>query len=189
MITQRSKLLPVGENKHGGQFGHLRLLTSDTDKVGRQTSERPIDARRKEGRLTAIVTSEKYMPKRGHQDNRKYKIDDSNVEVAARPESGTTPSIKREFMLTPSADDTLFRAVRILSRATGTNLSNSHFLRVMLKVIAEAIPQIEKEASLLGKLKRPGNSAANQPEREDYEQRLAGAVAAAIAAARRADTK
>jgi hypothetical protein len=129
------------------------------------------------------------MPKRQHQDNRKYQVEDSTPEGVASPEPGITPTIKREFMLTPSADDTLFQAVRLLSRATGTNLSNSHFLRVLLKVVANAMPQLEQEAARLGKLKRPGNSAANQREREEYEQRMAEAVAAAVAAPRRPESK
>ena len=86
-------------------------------------------------------------------------------------------------MLTPSADDTLFEAVRTLSQATGTSLSNSHFLRVLLKVVADAMPQIEEAASELGELKRPGNAPENQADREEYEQRMAEAVAAGIAAA------
>jgi hypothetical protein len=94
-----------------------------------------------------------------------------------------TPIVKREFMLTPSADDTLFEAVRVLSRATRTNLSNSHFLRVLLKVVADAMPQIQEAASDLGELKRPGNAPENQPEREEYERQMARAVASGIAAA------
>src|SRR5262245_24859485 len=63
------------------------------------------------------------------------------------------PTVKREFVLTPSADDTLFEAVRVLSRATRTNLSNSHFLRVLRKVVADAMPQSKQAASELGKLR------------------------------------
>jgi hypothetical protein len=83
-------------------------------------------------------------------------------------------------MLTPFADDQLHDAVRLLSRATGTTLSNSHFLRVILKVVANAMPEIEREAKQLGELKRPGNARDNQAEREVYELKLASAVAAAL---------
>jgi hypothetical protein len=189
MIRKRSNILPAGDNKHGRQVGHLRLLTSKTHQVGSQPSERPITTQREGATPTAIVISERFMPKRQQQANRKYKVEDTRGQDSPRPDTSTTPIIKREFMLTPAADDTLFQAVRVLSRATGTNLSNSHFLRVMLKVVAEAMPQIEKEASRLGKLKRPGNAPGNQPEREEYEQRIAVAVAAAIAAATPRDGK
>jgi hypothetical protein len=123
------------------------------------------------------------MPKRQHQDNRKYKIDERGPERVPRPKPNATPIVKREFMLTPAADDTLFEAIRVLSRATCTNLSNSHFLRVLLKVVADAMPQIKEMASQLGELKRPGNAPENQADREEYEQRMAEAVAAGIAAA------
>ena len=123
------------------------------------------------------------MARRQHQANRKYKIDEGGPTRVPRPKPSVAPIVKREFMLTSAADDTLFEGVRVLSKATGTNLSNSHFLRVLLKVIAEAMPQIEQAASELGELKRPGNASENQQEREEYEYRLAGAVAAGIAAA------
>ncbi|HVS39490.1 MAG TPA: hypothetical protein VMS17_28285 [Gemmataceae bacterium] len=123
------------------------------------------------------------MSKRQRQDNRKYKTEEKSIERAPRAKpTSMTPIVKREFMLTPSADDTLFEAVRVLSRATRTNLSNSHFLRVLLKVVADAMPQIEQAASDLGELKRPGNAPENQAEREEYERQMASAVAVAIAA-------
>jgi hypothetical protein len=123
------------------------------------------------------------MSKRQHQVNHKHRIDESSADRALQTEPSTTPTIKREFVLTPAADDTLYEEVTTLSRATGTNLSNSHFLRVMPKVVAEAMPQIKEEASRLGELKRPGNPAASQPGREEYEQRIAAATAAIATAA------
>lgn len=86
-------------------------------------------------------------------------------------------------MLTRLADEGLDEAIRLLSRATGTTLSNSHFLRAMLKVVANAMPEIEREASKLGKLKRPGNARENQAEREEYELKLARAIAASLKSA------
>jgi hypothetical protein len=83
-------------------------------------------------------------------------------------------------MLTPFADESLHDAVRVLSRATGTSLSNSHFLRVVLKVVRHAMSQIEREALQLGKLKRPGNARENQAQREEYEQKMAEALGAAL---------
>jgi hypothetical protein len=83
-------------------------------------------------------------------------------------------------MLTLLADDSVHDAVRVLSRATGASLSNSHFLRVVLKVVEHAMPEIEREASRLGKLKRPANARENQAEREEFEQKIAEAVAAAL---------
>lgn len=183
MIREWGNILSASGNNQGRQFGHLRLLTSEAHQGRGQPRNRATTQKREGGSLAASVISERSMPKRQHQDNRKYKIDESGAENALPAESSIAPTIKREFVLTPAADDTLYKAVRTLSRATGTNLSNSHFLRVMLKVVADAMPQIEAEALRLGKLKRPGNTAADQPEREEYEQKIAEAVTAAIAAA------
>lgn len=183
MIRERNNILSASENTQERQFGHLRLLRSEAHH-GRRQPRNGTTTQKLEGESRAVsLISGRSMPKRQHQDNLKYKIDESSAATTAQAEPSTTPIIKREFMLTPGADDTLYQAVRTLSRATGTNLSNSHFLRVLLKVVAEAMPQIEKEAARLGKLKRPGNAPANQPEREEYEERIAAAVAAAIATA------
>jgi hypothetical protein len=95
---------------------------------------------------------------------------------------GETPHIKREFILTPAADDTLAGTVRCLSRATGTNVSNSHFLRSLLKAVAHALPELEREASQIGRLKRPGNARGKEACREGYEEKLAEALLAALRA-------
>lgn len=95
-------------------------------------------------------------------------------------EEGDVPNIKREFILTRAADDTLQDAVRLLSRATGANLTNSHFLRVVLKTVQLAMPVLEREAAKLGKLKRPSNARGNEAEREEYEERLAEVVHSAF---------
>ena len=182
MIREGSNILPANENNQGRQVGHLRLVTGEVHDGRGQPRKKAVAQQRGES-PTARVINERSMSKRHHQVNHKYRIDESSAERAPQTEPSTTPIIKREFVLTPAADDTLYEAVRTLSRATGTNLSNSHFLRVMLKVVAEAMPQIKEEASRLGELKRPGNTAANQPDREEYEQRIAAAVAAAIATA------
>jgi hypothetical protein len=96
--------------------------------------------------------------------------------------TGETPDIKREFILTGSADATLREAVSILSRATGTDVTNSHFLRSLLKVLAAALPEIEREAARTGRLKRPGNARGREAERESYKRRLAEALLAGMAA-------
>lgn len=99
--------------------------------------------------------------------------------------NGETPTIKREFILTPSADATLSQLVQLLSQATHTNITNSHFLRSVLKALAHALPEIEHQATLLGTLKRPSNARGNEPRREEYERRLAAAMLAGLQATRR----
>lgn len=95
---------------------------------------------------------------------------------------GETPDTKREFILTPSADETLKDVVRAISKATGANLTNSHFLRAVLKVIAHAMPDLEREAGRIGRLPRPSNARGKEPDREEYEAKLASALLAALRA-------
>lgn len=176
-------ILPVKANRERRQFGHLRLLIRDTCEDGVQPRDGSAILQREGGAPKTTVKSESVMPKR--QQDRSYRDSDATEAGIARPAANAVvseaPTIKREFMLTRVADDSLYEAVRALSRATGTSLSNSHFLRVILKVVANAIPEIEREASRLrGTVERPGNARENQAEREEYELTLAVAVAAAI---------
>jgi hypothetical protein len=96
-----------------------------------------------------------------------------------RPQGGT-PAIKREFILTAQADATLRHVVDVLSRATGTQVTNSHFLRALLKAVAESMPAVETEAGRLGTLKRPSNARGREAEREQYEEAIAGALGTAL---------
>jgi hypothetical protein len=93
--------------------------------------------------------------------------------------TGETPTIKREFILTPQADETLKHLVDVFSRATGTQVTNSHLLRAALKALAEAMPAIERGASELGRLKRPSNARGREAERERYEEAIARALSQA----------
>src|SRR5262245_47537703 len=122
------------------------------------------------------------MPKRQQQAKRAFKDDVSDSDAQAGLE-GDIPNIKREFILTQSTDDALQDAVRLFSRATGTNLTNSHFLRVLLKCVAHAMPELEGEAPSIGKLKRPSNAREGQAAREEYERAIAAAVNAAFRSA------
>jgi hypothetical protein len=77
-------------------------------------------------------------------------------------------------------DDTLQQVVRLFERAIGTDLTNSHMFRVLLKSVAHAMPMLEREVSQLGKLKPPSNARASQLEREEFERKLAAAVVSAF---------
>src|SRR5262245_625753 len=96
--------------------------------------------------------------------------------------TGEVPDIKREFILTRSADEVLERAVRHLARATGSSVSRSHFLRALLGVVGRALPELERGAAPLGGLRRPGNARGREAEREAYERGLADALHAGIRA-------
>jgi hypothetical protein len=98
--------------------------------------------------------------------------------------TGEVPDTKREFVLTQTADDSLGHLTTLYSKATGTMVSNSHFLRAVLKALMSAMPAIEKEAWSIGKLKRPSNARGREAEREEYEKRIASSLLSAMRANR-----
>lgn len=108
------------------------------------------------------------------------------VEPATAPKviepTGETPDIKREFILTQTADDALGHLTALYSKATGTNVTNSHFLRAVLKTLMHGMPELEKQAWQIGKLKRPSNARGNESERDDYEKRIAASLLAGMRA-------
>ena len=91
-----------------------------------------------------------------------------------------TPTIRRQFILTPSADLTLKHIVALYSKATGSELTNSHVLRALLKAIEHAMPQLEHEAEQMDKLKRPKNDRANEAHRDEFERKLASCIVAGM---------
>jgi hypothetical protein len=91
-----------------------------------------------------------------------------------------TPTIRRQFILTPSADLTLKHLVALYSKATGSELTNSHVLRALLKAIEHAMPQLEHEAEQMGNLKRPKNDRANEAHRDEFERKLASCIVAGM---------
>jgi hypothetical protein len=96
--------------------------------------------------------------------------------------TGETPDIKREFILTQTADDALGHLISLYSKATGTHVTNSHFLRAVLKALALAMPDVEKQAWQIGKLRRPSNARGKEAERDEYEKQIAAALLAGMRA-------
>jgi hypothetical protein len=88
--------------------------------------------------------------------------------------------VKREFVLTPSAEQTLADLVALYQRATGTKLTASHVARVMLKGIAHCMESLEREAKYIGLLKLPSNARSKESERERFEDHIAMAFVAGI---------
>ncbi len=105
----------------------------------------------------------------------------ANAPKRAEP-TGETPDIKREFILTQTADDALAHLTALYSRATGTNVTNSHFLRAVLKALVHAMPEVEKQAWQVGKLRRPSNARGREAERDEYERRIAASLLAGMRA-------
>ena len=96
--------------------------------------------------------------------------------------TGETPEIKREFILTQTTDDALGHLTILYSKATGTNVTNSHLLRALLKALVHAMPELERQAWYIGKLRRPSNARGREAEREEYERRIAASLLAGLRA-------
>lgn len=90
------------------------------------------------------------------------------------------PRIKRELVLTETADLTLTRLVELYRRQTGTKLTTSHVARALLKGVAHCIDTLEREARRLGPMQLPPNAPAFELERERFEARIADAFVAGI---------
>lgn len=94
--------------------------------------------------------------------------------------TGETPNIKRELVLTRSADETLTRLVEHYRRVTRTRLTTSHVVRAMLKSVAHRFEQLESEGNTIGLLKLPSNARGKELERERFEARIADAFASGM---------
>lgn len=94
--------------------------------------------------------------------------------------TGEPANVKREFVLTPSGEESLRRLQAIYERATGAKLTGSHMLRALLRVVDAALPDIEREAARLGPLKRPSNARGGEAERDEFERRIAACLLAGM---------
>jgi len=105
------------------------------------------------------------------------------VRNRARTATGELANITRQFILTESTDEVLQQLVQLYSRAAGSQLTNSHVLRAILKGIAHAMPELEREVGRMGKIKRPQNIRGKEHERESFEQKIAVAFTSGMRAA------
>jgi len=113
-------------------------------------------------------------------------VHESDLEIVqsrARTATGELANITRQFILTESTDEILRQLVQLYSRAAGSQLTNSHILRAILKGIAHAMPEIEREAERLGRIKRPRNIRGKEHEREIFERKISSAFMSGMRAA------
>lgn len=101
----------------------------------------------------------------------------------ARSATGEIANITRQFIVTESTDEILKQLIQLYSRAVGSQLTNSHVLRAILKGVAHAMPELEREAERLGRIKRPRNVRGKEHERELFERRITTAFMAGMRAA------
>ena len=109
-------------------------------------------------------------------------------EISSLPKRGKTngepTNIYRQFILTISTDETLKKILNIYSKATGVDLKASEVMRAMLIALDHAIPELEREAARIGRLKRPKNERGNEELRDQLERRIASAIIAGTRAAK-----
>ena len=105
------------------------------------------------------------------------------VRNRARAATGELANITRQFILTESTDEVLQQLVQLYSRAAGSQLTNSHVLRAILKGIVHAMPELEREVGRMGKIKRPQNIRGKEHERESFEKKIAAAFVSGMRAA------
>jgi hypothetical protein len=99
------------------------------------------------------------------------------------PATGEPANLKRELVLTRSADEAFTRLVDLYRRSTGTRLTGSHVARAMLSAVAHAMPYVEREARRLGAMRLPGNARGREGERERFEAEIARAFLRGLRAA------
>lgn len=96
----------------------------------------------------------------------------SNYSPARLPKT-----IKREFILSNEADETLNELIAILSAGIGSRLTASQIVRALLIAVHGALPAIGAVARRAGPSKRPGNGAAQARDRFAFERRMAAILA------------
>jgi hypothetical protein len=103
-------------------------------------------------------------------------------EIPPRPAhndtTGEPANIHRQFIFTSAADETLKRLVSIYSKATGIDLKASEVMRAVLIALEHAAPELEREATHIGRLKRPKNERGKEALRDQLERRIARAIIA-----------
>jgi hypothetical protein len=72
--------------------------------------------------------------------------------------------------------------VRIYSRAGGVGLKSSEVMRAVLVALEYAAPELEREATRIGRLKRPKNDRGIEGLRNRFERRIARAIIAGLRA-------
>jgi len=101
---------------------------------------------------------------------------------ASREPTGERALVVRQFQLTPSADATLRNMVATYGQATGLELTRSEFLRAVLHALSHTVGLHEREARMIGRLKRPKNEAWLFNRRDELERAIARAFVAAMRA-------
>ena len=93
------------------------------------------------------------------------------------------PDTLRQFALTSKLDRVLKKVVSIYSEATELDLKHSEVIRAILMAFDHAMPELTREASSIGTLRRPKNDRGNELIRDQMERKIARAIIAGMRAA------
>jgi hypothetical protein len=113
---------------------------------------------------------------------------DSPTPPASTPKAASVPAaepanLKRELILSQSAENTFSELVTLYQRETGTKLTASHVARAVLRGVAHCMESLEREAKYIGRLKLPSNARGREADRERFEEHIAMAFVAGMRAA------
>lgn len=132
--------------------------------------------------LDAAARAVRKQPSDTEPSRQTYHLGPQLAAAPISPSTGETPRIKRELVLTHSADQAFTRLVEVYHQATGTRLTASHVARAMFKGVAHCMDQLERHAKKNGPLRLPSNARGRELERERFEARIADAFIAGIRA-------
>jgi hypothetical protein len=108
--------------------------------------------------------------------------------VAEAPATPTRPTgeladIVRQYQLTPTTDGHFNQLHMMICAATRARLPQTSVYRALLHAVGNALPQLEREAQRIGRLRVPKNAKGYEAQRDELEEIVAAAITAGMRAA------
>lgn len=152
------------------------LLTKFDPEIGRAATKpvgKTTSSQRRQNRRHNQTQPEKVAKLIGRADDHQ----DSITHLALS--TGELAEVKKQFLLTDTTLEYLTDAVSIFKSTTGAKISESLFIRSLIKAIHRMGPLLEKEARKIGKVKLPQKIRGKEHLREELENKIAEAIMAA----------
>ena len=102
--------------------------------------------------------------------------DQRNTSAEQSLSTGEMAEVKKQFLLTETTLGYLDGTLEVFKSATGAKISQSLFLRSIIKAIHRMKPQLEIEAREIGKVKLPQKIRGKEHLREQLENQIAEAI-------------
>lgn len=103
----------------------------------------------------------------------------------ATPSHTAPASIPRQFLLSVECDTALKAIQLVFADAAGIHLRQSELLRAILIAMDQLLPGIRREATNLGRMRRPKNDRQSEQAQEALERRIADVLLTACRVAGR----